>query len=148
MIKMVTKFMPAHYVNSNTNQLQDLTGILGKEILSDGVVGSNENINLSRGAKRQHSAGPLSRHQCSNQNKARHLVYILVPNTTIRQHFDSKSVNRYHFSPKIYHQVGVLGNCSLALLLLFTKLSIVVVFLHFLLPLSPVVKTSLYQKSS
>ena len=63
MSKMVTKFMPAQYVNSNTNQLQDLTGILGKEILSDGEEGSNENSNLSKCAKGQHWAGPLSGHQ-------------------------------------------------------------------------------------
>ena len=63
MSKMVTKFMPAQYVNSNTNQLQDLTGILGKEILSAGEIGSNENSNLSRCAKGQHWASPLSGHQ-------------------------------------------------------------------------------------
>ena len=73
MSKMVTKFIPAQYVNSNTNQLQDLTGILGKEILSTGEIGSNEHSNLSRCAKRQHWAGPLSGHQFSNQNQARHL---------------------------------------------------------------------------
>ena len=54
MSKMVTKFMSAQYVNSNTNQLQDLTGILGKEVLSAGEIGSYENSNLSRCAKRQH----------------------------------------------------------------------------------------------
>ena len=63
MSKMVTKFMPAQYVNSNTNQLQDLTGILGKEILSAGEIGSNENSNLSRCANGQHWASPLSGHQ-------------------------------------------------------------------------------------
>ena len=52
--------MFAQYVNSNTNQLQDLTGILGMEILSAGEIGSNENSNLSRGAKGQQWAGPLS----------------------------------------------------------------------------------------
>ena len=51
MSKMVTKFMSAQYVNSNTNQLQDLTGILGKEVLSAGEIGSYENSNLSRCAK-------------------------------------------------------------------------------------------------
>ena len=46
MSKMVIKFIPAQYVNSNTNQLQDLTGILGKEVLSAGEIGSNRNSNF------------------------------------------------------------------------------------------------------
>ena len=56
MSKMVIKFIPAQYVNSNTNQLQDLTGILGKEILSAEEIGSNENSNLSRCTR--DSSGP------------------------------------------------------------------------------------------
>ena len=145
---MVIKFIPAQYVNSNTNQLQDSTGILGKEILSDGVVGSNENINLSRGAKRQHSAGPLSRHQCSNQNKARHLVYILVPNTTIRQHFDSKFLTGSTLVPKYTTRWVFLATAHWHFFCCSLSCQLWSGFLQFLLPLPPVVKTSLYQKSS
>ena len=54
MNKMVIKFMFAQYVNSNTNQLQDLTGILGMEILSDGEKGS---IQIFQGVQRD-STGP------------------------------------------------------------------------------------------